>query len=59
MTKHTMSTADVARELGLSVERIRQLDEDLCPVRLGSRHRRYDPKIVERVARQRSAEAAA
>jgi DNA-binding transcriptional MerR regulator len=52
--RHTMTTADVARALGLSVERVRQLDEQLRPVRReGTQHRRYDPARVQKLADQR------
>lgn len=55
MTQHTMSPGDVARALGVSTERVRQLDDVLLPVRLiGSRHRRYDPAVVREVAASRS-----
>ena len=57
MTKipsHTMPTGDVARVLGLSVERVKQLDDVLKPRREGLRRvRRYDPAVVTRVARAR------
>ena len=54
---HTMPISDVARMLGLSTDRVAQLDAELRPIRLpdGRRDRRYDPKVVERVARQRAA----
>lgn len=52
--RHTMTTADVARALGLSTERIRQLDGDLAPVRSGNGQRRYDPKDVEAYAKRRA-----
>ena len=45
-----MTTADVARALGLSVERVRQLDEQLKPTRQANGQRRYDPADVERYA---------
>ncbi len=49
--RHTMTTQDVARALGLSVERVRQLDAELAPVRLeGNGQRRYAPNDVERYA---------
>lgn len=51
--KHTMTTGDVARALGLSVARINQLDEKLQPARLPNGHRRYDPAQVERFANGR------
>lgn len=49
-----MTTADVARALGLSVERIRQLDEQLKPSRAANGQRRYDPKDVEAYAKRRA-----
>ncbi len=51
--RHTMTTADVARALSLSVERIRQLDGKLNPTRIANGQRRYDPKEVDRYARGR------
>lgn len=50
--RHTMITGDVARVLGVSTERVRQLDEQLQPVRVGNA-RRYDPAVVDRVAKSR------
>ncbi len=53
--RHTMTTQDVARALGLSVERVRQLDAVLVPVRLeGNGQRRYAPGDVERFAAGRA-----
>jgi DNA-binding transcriptional MerR regulator len=51
---YTMITGDVARVLGLSVDRIKELDDELQPIRLPNGHRRYDPAIVARVAERRS-----
>ena len=52
--RYTMRTYDVARELNVSSERVRQLDEELRPVRCdGSNHRRYDPRRVARLAKIR------
>ena len=51
--RHTMTTADVARALKLSVERVRQLDEQLKPARGPNGQRRYDPADVERYAEGR------
>lgn len=51
--RHTMTTADVARALSLSVERVRQLDDQLKPTRQENGQRRYDPRDVETFARGR------
>ena len=54
IARHMMTTADVARALNLSAERIRQLDGDLRPVRLdGTNHRRYDPALVQKMIDRR------
>lgn len=47
LDQHTMTIGDVARALGLSVERIRQLDGKLKPTRQANGQRRYDPRDVE------------
>jgi DNA-binding transcriptional MerR regulator len=47
-----MPIGDVARALGVTTERVRQLDAELQPKRVG-RYRRYDPVIVQRVLRLR------
>ena len=52
---HTMPSGDVARALGVSDERVRQLDHELKPHRREDGVRRYDPKVVKRVAEQRAA----
>lgn len=53
---YVMTTAAVARLLGLGVERVRQLDVELRPIRRPNGHRYYDPSIVEayRSTRRRS-----
>jgi DNA-directed RNA polymerase sigma subunit (sigma70/sigma32) len=50
--KHTLATRDVAQRMGVSAERVRQLDSVLRPIRSAGL-RRYDPAIVDRVIRQR------
>ena len=53
--RHTMTSGDVARVLGLSRDRVLQLDGELAPVRVGAmKARRYDPAVIERVARRRA-----
>jgi hypothetical protein len=52
--RHTMSSGDVSRVLGVTDERVRQLDEELQPVRLPNGQRRYDPRVVARVANARA-----
>lgn len=52
---YTMSSGDVARVLGVTDERVRQLDAELKPRRQENGQRRYDPAIVKRVAEQRAA----
>lgn len=52
-----MTIGDVARALDVSTERVRQLDDQLKPERIATgayRHRRYDPRVVARVARRRA-----
>jgi len=53
---YTMTTAQAARVLDLCVERVRQLDDVLKPVRTGGRrgHRRYDPAAVTCIAEERA-----
>ena len=56
---YSMSVADAARRLGVSTERVRQLDDVLKPVRVGSsRIRLYDPAEVDALAREREARRA-
>lgn len=52
---YTLRTSDVVRMLGLSPERIRQLDEELLPVRdISSRQRRYRLEDVIAVRSKRA-----
>lgn len=51
---HTMTSGDVARVLGVTDERVRQLDAELKPIRRENGQRRYDPAVVKRVAEQRA-----
>jgi DNA-binding transcriptional MerR regulator len=53
--KHTMTVGDVARVLGVTADRVRQLDADLKPVRGTAGHRRYDPAMVKKLATLRAA----
>jgi len=46
---HTLNVRDVARLLGVSTDRVQQLDDALCPVREQNGWRRYAPEDVERV----------
>lgn len=52
LPRHTMPIADVAQVLGVSTNRVRQLDDELEPIRVG-RFRRYEPRRVEAVAKAR------
>lgn len=51
---HTLTTADTARALGVSSERVRQLDAELQPRRLPNGQRRYNPDLVVAYAKRRS-----
>lgn len=57
IAKHVMVPGDVARALGVTVRRVRQLDDELHPVQLDSGHRRYNPAVVARVAKRRGVRA--
>jgi len=58
--KHTMTIGDVAHVLGVTSDRVRQLDSSLHPVRrAGNGQRRYDPAVVERIAKERTRKHAA
>ena len=48
-----MPIADVARAAGISTERVRQLDDELKPVRLPNGHRRYRASAVEALIAKR------
>lgn len=48
-----LGIAEVARILGVTAERVRQLDAQLEPERIG-RTRTYDPDVVQRVLRERT-----
>lgn len=54
LSEYTMPIMDVARVLGVSTNRVRQLDGELQP---STEHvyRRYKPSIVEREVRRRAA----
>lgn len=52
-------SGDVARRLGVSLTVVHRLDDVLQPVRASRNVRVYDPEIVERVALEREARAAA
>ncbi|MBV8762266.1 MAG: hypothetical protein JO257_33555 [Deltaproteobacteria bacterium] len=54
VSEYTMHVGDVARALNVTTERVRQLDDELQPVRIG-RFRRYNPAIVESVMERRAA----
>ena len=47
MDPYVMTTSAVARALGIGVERVRQLDAELKPIRRANGHRYYDPAIVD------------
>lgn len=58
-TRYVWHPSDAARALVVSAVRVRQMDAELKPVRVlvgaGKRsERRYDPRIVMRVARRRA-----
>lgn len=56
--KHTQQISEVAAILGISTERVRQLDDVLRPIRVGSsRMRLYDPAQVALVSERRSKRA--
>jgi DNA-binding transcriptional MerR regulator len=55
MDRYVMHVSDVARALGLSPDRVRQLDEELRPIRRPNRRRYYDPALVAEVLRARAA----
>ena len=56
---YSLSVADTARRLGISSERVRQLDSVLNPIRVGStRVRFYEPATVDAFARVREAKRA-
>lgn len=55
IAKHVMTPGDVARVLGVSPDWVRTMDRDLKPVKIENGHRRYDPTVVERVAKRRAA----
>ncbi len=44
-----LQPSEVARILGISGQRVRDMDDELKPMRLASRDRVYDPAVVERV----------
>lgn len=52
---HTMTIQDVAAFVGVSTERIRQLDEVLAPARRANGYRRYDPRVVQAFVAKRDA----
>jgi DNA-binding transcriptional MerR regulator len=54
LSKHLMPVGDVARALGLSIQSVKNLDDELKPIRLDSNHRRYDPAQVQRYAAKRA-----
>lgn len=51
---HTMIVGDVAATLGVSTTRVKQLDDELQPIRGRNGHRRYDPSVVAAVAAKRA-----
>ena len=51
-----LSTAEVAARLGVSTDRVRQLDSSLNPERIGGR-RVYDAAAVEKLRAQRARKA--
>lgn len=51
---HTLTTADTARALGLSSERVRQLDTELQPKRMPNGQRRYSRDAVSAYAKRRA-----
>lgn len=54
-----LSTIDVARLLGVTPARVRQLDRMLLPQRTVSGVRLYDRRVVERYLEERAARRAA
>ena len=54
-TGYSMITGEVAKRLNVSVVRVRQLDNELEPIRVGGNMRLYNPAVVEKVALERAA----
>lgn len=52
---YVMPPGEVARYLDVGVDRVRQLDPILKPIRRRNGRRFYDPKIVEKYIRARNA----
>lgn len=52
LPEEMMTPAEVARVLDVTPARVRAMDEQLVPKRLGG-NRVYDPSVVERVRRER------
>ena len=53
-----MTTACVARSIGVTPHRVQQMDAEFQPTRTASGMRLYDPAQVQRVAAARAAKAA-
>lgn len=53
--KPRLLIGDVAAALGLSVDYVRSLDQELKPERKPNGYRAYDPDVVEEVIAKRSA----
>jgi hypothetical protein len=49
-----MSPGDVARVLGVTSAHVRQLDDELEPIRLPNGHRRYRVDAVQKLAKKRT-----
>lgn len=54
MNPEYLSVAEVAARLGVSADRVRQLDARLAPIRVGTA-RAYRPEAVEALAGERAA----
>lgn len=54
---HTLTVRDVAAILVMSTDRVKQLDDELHPVREPNGWRRYAPEDVERVRVARARKA--
>ncbi len=50
---YTMTSGDVGRALGITDERVRQLDDELKPRRRENGRRYYHPKRVALIAKRR------
>lgn len=57
MSTTPMTCGEVARVLGVSTTRVKQLESDLNPTKTTNGTRLYDPAVVERVRKAREKKA--